>query len=202
MRAKRACAASVSERSKIVRRTVEAAPWPARHSDGRGGVGAGEGGYLPSVPWVPLLQNLLEAESNAEGPCVWKTMSCKRYSWDTIPHEQMNPLLSRQVVMGEKGTVARITLKKGVVVPAHSHESEQVSYIVSGKLKFVEVGEGGATRELVLGPGEVLLIPSFLVHSAEALEDTIAIDIFSPARADWLAGDDAYLRGGAAEDGG
>ena len=87
--------------------------------------------------------------------------------------------------------VAQVFLKKDAVVPEHHHESEQITYILEGALKFQLEG-----REIVVGKGQVLRIPSNVPHSAVALEDTLDLDIFSPIRQDWLIKDDAYLRGG------
>lgn len=109
--------------------------------------------------------------------------------WDRIPKEQMNPSLSRQAIHTESMTVARIELKKGCLVPEHSHINEQISMIESGRLKFVLDG-----REIIAAAGEALAIPPNVPHSAEALEDSVAVDLFSPPRLDWLRGDDAYLR--------
>jgi quercetin dioxygenase-like cupin family protein len=114
----------------------------------------------------------------------------RHYQWAAIPVEQLNPLVSRQVIHSDRMTIARLWLKQGVVVPLHSHESEQISTIETGSLKFIVDGV-----EQVVGAGETLEIPSHLPHSAEALEDTVAVDVFSPRREDWLRGDDAYLRG-------
>jgi quercetin dioxygenase-like cupin family protein len=110
--------------------------------------------------------------------------------WSGIPVEQMNPLISRQVIHGEKITVARLVLKKGALVPLHAHVNEQISTIDSGSLRF-EVGG----REIVVKAGESLIIPPNVPHLAEAQEDCTATDIFSPLREDWIRGDDAYLRG-------
>ncbi len=85
--------------------------------------------------------------------------------------------------------LARILLKKGCVVPWHSHVNEQVSSIFEGALKFWIDG-----KEIVVGPGEVLTIPPNMPHKAEALEDTVAIDVFNPPRADWINKTDSYLR--------
>jgi quercetin dioxygenase-like cupin family protein len=106
-----------------------------------------------------------------------------------LPIEQVNPLLDRQIVCGERSMLARIILRKGCIVPQHSHENEQISYILEGALKFVIEG-----REIVVSAGEVLVIPSHVPHSAEALEDTVDLDLFCPPRADWLNKTDAYLR--------
>lgn len=106
--------------------------------------------------------------------------------------EQLNPLFDRQLVVGDKLMVSRIVMRKGCVVPLHHHENEQVSYILEGALKFMI-----EDREIVVRSGEVLCIPPNLPHQAEALEDTLDLDIFYPPRADWLARTDDYLRGGA-----
>jgi quercetin dioxygenase-like cupin family protein len=106
-----------------------------------------------------------------------------------LPVEQVNPLLDRQIVCGERSMLARIILRKGCIVPQHSHENEQISYILEGALKFLIEG-----REIVVSAGEVLVIPSHVPHSAEALEDTVDLDLFCPPREDWLNKTDAYLR--------
>ncbi|MBX9601057.1 MAG: cupin domain-containing protein [Bryobacteraceae bacterium] len=111
-------------------------------------------------------------------------------SWENVRLETLSPAISRKVVTGEKAMVAQVFLKKGAVVPEHQHESEQITYILEGALEFQLEG-----RTVVVSRGEVLHIPSFVPHSAVALEDTLDLDIFSPIRQDWLTGDDAYLRG-------
>ena len=116
----------------------------------------------------------------------------KLYAWDEMPLENMNPLLDRRVISGERMMIAQVLLKKGSVVPLHHHENEQITYIVSGTLRFL-LGEE-QDEEIMVRSGEVLVIPSNLPHSALALEDTIDVDIFCPPREDWLDGSDAYLR--------
>lgn len=111
-------------------------------------------------------------------------------SFHTIPVEALNPLIDRQFVYGERTMLARLTLRRGAVVPEHSHENEQITYVLEGALRFT-LGDG---RVIVVGAGEILVIPSNLAHKAEALEDTIDLDVFTPPRADWIAGTDAYLR--------
>jgi len=113
-----------------------------------------------------------------------------KYRWENVAEEQLNPLLSRKVLTGDRVMIAEMILKKGCVVPPHHHEHEQVSYVVKGKLRFEING-----KEILLESGEVLHIPSNVVHSAIALEDTLDLDIFSPPRQDWLDGNDDYLRG-------
>ena len=106
-----------------------------------------------------------------------------------MPTEHLNPLLERQFVAGEKSMLARLRLLKGCIVPLHSHENEQITYILEGALKFSLQG-----KEVIVRAGEILVIPSNVPHSAEALEDTVDLDVFCPPRADWISGTDAYLR--------
>ncbi len=110
------------------------------------------------------------------------------FRWDDLPEEAVTDLISRQVITGEKVMAAHIRLKKGSVVPLHSHEAEQLSYTFSGALKFIISGE-----TIVVGPGELLVIPSGIPHEAVALEDTHEMDVFSPIRYDWLDGTDSYF---------
>ncbi len=113
----------------------------------------------------------------------------KHISWDSVPIEQLNPLLQRHFIVGEKVMLARVLLKKGSVVPQHSHHNEQVTYILEGALKFLIDG-----KEIVVRAGEVLCIPPHMPHEAEALEDTVDLDIFNPPREDWIEKRDEYLR--------
>ena len=117
----------------------------------------------------------------------------RHLKWDAIPKEKLNPEIDRRLVTGEKGMVAQIFLKKGAIVPTHHHENEQYTYILEGSLRFW-LGEDGA-REVIVKAGEILVIPANLPHKAEALEDTLDLDIFVPPRQDWLDGTDSYLRG-------
>jgi len=115
----------------------------------------------------------------------------EHYTWDEMDKEILSETIARRIVTGDKAMVAQVFLKKDAVVPEHHHESEQITYILEGALKFQLEG-----REIVVGKGQVLRIPSNVPHSAVALEDTLDLDIFSPIRQDWLIKDDAYLRGG------
>ena len=106
-----------------------------------------------------------------------------------MPVEHLNPLIDRQFVAGDRSMLARIVLRKGAIVPMHSHDNEQITYVLEGALKFVIEG-----KDVVVRSGEILVIPSNLPHGAEALEDTVDLDIFCPPREDWIRGTDAYLR--------
>jgi quercetin dioxygenase-like cupin family protein len=110
--------------------------------------------------------------------------------WSTVELENLNPLLQRQFVVGQDIMVARVLLKQGCIVPEHSHINEQVTYILDGALKFWIDG-----KEIVVNAGEVLTIPPNMPHKAEALVDTVDLDVFSPPRADWMNKEDRYLRG-------
>jgi quercetin dioxygenase-like cupin family protein len=110
--------------------------------------------------------------------------------WRAVPLEDLKPLLQRQFVVGQEIMLARVLLKKGCIVPEHSHHNEQLTYILDGALKFWIDG-----REIVVHAGEVLCIPAHMPHKAEALEDTVDLDVFNPPRADWIDKTDQYLRG-------
>lgn len=111
-------------------------------------------------------------------------------AWEAIELEQLNPLMQRQFVVGGEIMLARVLLKKGAIVPEHSHVNEQLTYILDGALKFWIDG-----KEIVVRSGEVLTIPPNMPHKAEALQDTVDLDVFTPPRADWMNKDDSYLRG-------
>ncbi|HET7503146.1 MAG TPA: cupin domain-containing protein [Kofleriaceae bacterium] len=103
----------------------------------------------------------------------------------------MTDEIDRRIITGERMMLAHVYLKKGSVVPRHSHENEQLTYILEGALKF-SIGEDGA-QQITVRAGEVLVIPSNVPHQAEALEDTLDVDVFSPPRQDWLDGTDSYF---------
>src|SRR5574340_493872 len=111
------------------------------------------------------------------------------YRWERIPEEQLNPRLARRVLHGSNMTVARILLAKGALVPAHAHPHEQITMVQQGTLRF-RMADG----EIVVRDGDMLRIPPHAEHAVEALEDSVAIDLFAPVRDDWARGDDSYLR--------
>jgi len=114
------------------------------------------------------------------------------YRWEDVRLEPLKGTISRRVISGERMMIAHVYLKKNDEVPRHSHENEQITYVVEGALHFW-FGEDGA-QELTVHAGEVIVIPSHLPHRALALEDTLDVDVFCQPRQDWLAGTDAYLR--------
>jgi len=111
------------------------------------------------------------------------------YNWDDVLLENVRDGISRRFIAGDREMLAQIYLKRGAIVPTHSHESEQLTYVLSGALKFTL-----GNREITVGPGQVLRIPSWMPHSAEALEETFELDLFSPIRQDWIDGTDDYFR--------
>src|SRR5438874_12614321 len=116
----------------------------------------------------------------------------KLHRWEAMPKERLTDKLDRRIITAERMMITHVYLKKGCVVPRHSHENEQITYVLDGALRF-RLGEEGA-QVIDVRAGEVLCIPSDLPHSAEALEDTLDVDIFDPPRRDWLDGTDQYLR--------
>ncbi len=108
------------------------------------------------------------------------------HRWDEIALEKVTEMISRKIVSGEREMLTQIYLKRGALVPIHAHDSEQMTYILQGSLRFLVDGE-----EIIVREGEVLHIPSRLPHQAEALEDTLELDVFSPVRTEWLDAADA-----------
>ncbi len=114
------------------------------------------------------------------------------YRWDDMPKEKVSETFDRRLVTGDRIMLAHVYLKKGSIVPRHSHENEQITYILEGGLRFWIGPDESEVIDVMAG--EVLHIPSMVQHKAEALEDTLDVDIFSPPREDWLNKTDAYLR--------
>ena len=119
------------------------------------------------------------------------TQETTKYRWEDMPKEELKPDLHRRLVSTERMMLAHVYLDRGCIVPQHSHENEQLTYILDGALRFW-IGE--QMDEVIVAAGEVLVIPSNVLHKAEALEDTLDVDIFSPPRQDWLDKTDDYLR--------
>lgn len=115
----------------------------------------------------------------------------RHIAWKNVEREHLNPLVDREMLVGDKIMLARVLMKKDAHVPMHQHHNEQVTYILEGALKF---SIGG--KEVVVRAGEVLCIPSNMPHEAWALEDTVDLDVFDPPREDWLSKTDNYLRQG------
>ncbi|MEM3066047.1 MAG: cupin domain-containing protein [Nitrososphaerota archaeon] len=112
------------------------------------------------------------------------------YRWADIPEDKLRPDLSRKVIHGENMTVSMFFFKKGAKVELHKHVNEQISYVLSGAVRFF-TADG---KEYVVSQGTVMYFPSNVEHGALALEDSVAIEMFSPPREDWKKGTDQYLR--------
>ena len=115
--------------------------------------------------------------------------------WDDIEREPVTDDIARKLFTGERMMLAQVFLEKGAIVPTHSHDNEQLTWVVEGALKFW-LGDEGAPgyEERIVSAGEVMYIPSNVPHKAEALEDTLDVDVFSPPRQDWLDGTDSYFK--------
>jgi quercetin dioxygenase-like cupin family protein len=120
-----------------------------------------------------------------------KPPTVTHHRWNDMPKQRVTDVIDRRVITGERMMLAHVYLKKGSIVPRHSHDNEQLTYILEGALKFF-IGPEGA-QELIVRAGEVLVIPANVPHQAEALEDTLDVDVFSPPRQDWLDGTDDYF---------
>jgi quercetin dioxygenase-like cupin family protein len=136
-------------------------------------------------------------ELTASGRYFWgaetmMTTKATHVRWNDLPRERLSDKLERRFQTGEHITLAQFFLAKGCLVPTHDHESEQFSHVAEGRLRFRLGADGGEVIEV--SAGEFLLIPSRLPHSAEALEDSVVFDSFSPIRSDWLEKRDTYLR--------
>ena len=114
------------------------------------------------------------------------------YRWNDMPKEKVSDVLDRRLITGDKVMLTHVYLKKGAVVPQHNHHNEQITYILEGGLRFW-IGDD-ESEVIDVRAGEVLHIPALVKHKAEALEDTVDVDIFSPPRQDWLDKTDDYLR--------
>lgn len=113
------------------------------------------------------------------------------FNWESMPKERVTDVIERRLVTGARSMLAHVYLKKGSVVPRHSHDNEQFTYILEGALHFW-IGADGS-EEVIVRAGEVLHIPSNVEHRAKALEDTLDLDVFTPVRQDWLDGTDDYF---------
>lgn len=114
----------------------------------------------------------------------------EKASWNQVEKEKLSETLSRQVIFGEKGTIALISAKIGGGTARHSHPSEEYALIHSGTLKYTFDDH----EDVLLHAGETLVVPPNVPHAIHALEDTEVLYFFSPGREDWVRGEDQYLR--------
>ncbi|MHB8635047.1 MAG: cupin domain-containing protein [Fimbriimonadaceae bacterium] len=104
-------------------------------------------------------------------------MKAKLYRWADVTPDQPIDSLSRRLVRGEQAMVAKIHVAKGCFIKPHSHVSEQISLVISGRTRWFLDDDG---HEYVAGPGEVIVLPGGCRHGMEALEASDLIDIVSP----------------------
>ena len=126
-------------------------------------------------------------------PPIDATRAVQHFRWEQMPAEPLKGGISRKLITSERMMIAHVYFEKGDDVPQHSHENEQLTYILEGALHFWFGPDG--SQQITVRAGEVVVIPSNVLHRALALEDTLDVDVFCPPRQDWLAGTDAYLRG-------
>ena len=112
----------------------------------------------------------------------------KMYDWEKIKTDHITGLYSRKVALGDKVAVAKLEAKKGAATRMHSHENEEIILVLSGKWRFFL-----PNGEVTLEANQMLRIPPGVEHGSEVLEDVVAIDVCSPARMDWLNGEDRGL---------
>jgi quercetin dioxygenase-like cupin family protein len=101
---------------------------------------------------------------------------------DDVPPIEMFPGVARRTLnAGELTSIHEIQIAAGCTVPMHTHPHEQIGYLVAGRVRF-ELG--GEIKEL--SAGDSWIIPSEVPHEVTALEDAVALDIFSPAREEYI----------------
>ena len=115
-----------------------------------------------------------------------------KFTWNDMPKERVTNRIDRRIVCGDGTMVAHVYLQKGAIVPEHAHHNEQLTYVLQGRLRFW-VGDD-LSQVVDVGAGEILHLPSNVPHKAEALEETLDVDIFNPPRQDWLDRTDDYFK--------
>ena len=108
-------------------------------------------------------------------------MHGRLFRWDEIALEKITEMISQKIVAGDREMLAQIYLKRGALVPMHTHDSEQMTYVLQGALRLLVAGD-----EVTLRDGEVLHIKPGVAHQVEALDDTFVLGVFSPVRRDWV----------------
>ena len=160
-------------------------------------------GTLPTTPpphagGVSFVHQSASTASIPPLPSSVHMTDVRKLSWDDMAVEELTPLIGRRLIYTDKQMLAHVYLKQGAIVPAHDHINEQITYILSGALRFWlgEHADNPGSEYVDVRAGEVLVIPSSVRHRAEALEDTLDVDIFNPPRQDWIDKSDNYLRTG------
>lgn len=110
--------------------------------------------------------------------------------WEGVSVERIHDSVARQVIWGERGTMARFQFGRGTHVSPHAHAAEQFTCMVQGEMR-IRVGK----EEMKLKAGEILVVPPNTEHEVWVLEDAVVLDFFAPARDDWKEGRSHYLAG-------
>ena len=105
-----------------------------------------------------------------------------------LQNDEVSSAYLRKVAHGESLTIAKVEVAVGEVTQTHSHESEEVIFVLKGAWLF-RLPDG----DVIVRENQMVFIPPGVEHSSEVLEDTIALDICSKARPDWQAGIDKSL---------
>ena len=116
------------------------------------------------------------------------------FDLDKLENDEVRSTYLRKIAYGESLTVAKVEVQQGEVTQTHSHESEEVIFVLSGAWRF-----NLPTGEVIVRANQMVFIPPGVDHSSEVLEDTIAIDICSKARPDWHSGGDKSLHSNPSE---
>ena len=111
-----------------------------------------------------------------------RTIAPNLQTHDDAQRIEMFPGVARRTLnAGERTSIHEIEIAAGCTVPMHTHPHEQIGYLVSGRVRF-ELGD--EIKEL--SAGDSWVIPSEVPHEVTALEDAVALDIFSPAREEYI----------------
>jgi len=109
-----------------------------------------------------------------------------------LSEEQISEKISRRILSGDQRMLVWWSIEAGVHVEPHTHENEQIVWMLKGKMEF-RLG----SEQRVCGPGDVVVIPRGAEHEGWFREDTEVIDFFAPPRADFLlGGKPAYMNEG------
>ena len=87
----------------------------------------------------------------------------------------------KTLVHGDKTLMTEFLLKKDRLLPRHAHPHEQTGYLVKGRIRL-SIGD----ESFDVAPGDSWCIPGNVEHQAEIIEDSVAIEVFSPVREDYL----------------
>lgn len=112
----------------------------------------------------------------------------KFYDLNQLEPDEVNPSYLRRAVYGDALAVGRLEVQKGAVTQSHSHDTEEMIYVLQGAWLF-HLPDG----DVLLEANQMVCIPAGVEHSSEVIEDTVAIDICSTIRHDWRTGQDKPL---------